>query len=144
LTCHNDWIVIRLVSGDRPFIAFSPLITMNDSSVPFRAFLGAILSIVKGEVVEASAFDDGQTLDTINEGAPGPSGSNSDPDSDNGSGGYQDRLPKGQVVRHRPITRTLARKGDATLTVRPSCAPFISMGRLKFISIDFVIFSTVS
>jgi hypothetical protein len=82
--------VIRLVSGDRPFIAFSPLITMNDSSDPFRVFLGAILSVVKGEVVEASIFDDGQTLDTINKGAPGPSSSNSVPDSDNGSGGYQD------------------------------------------------------
>jgi hypothetical protein len=118
---------------------------MNDSSVPFRAFLGAILSVVKGEVVEASTFDDGQTLDTINEeeGPPGPSGSNPNPDPDNGSGGYKVRPPKGQVA-HRAITRSLVRNGEATLTVRPSCAPFISMGRLKFISIDFVIFSTIS
>jgi hypothetical protein len=144
LTCHNYWIVVRLVRGDRPFIAFSPMITMNDSSVPFRAFLGAILSVVEGEDVEASTFDDDQTLDTIDEEGPSdPSGSNHDSDSNNGSGGYGDRPSKGKVG-HRPVIRSMTRSEAGALTVRPSCAPSISMGRLKFFSIDFVIFPTVS
>src|SRR5260221_14491093 len=74
LPCHNYWIVIRLVTRDNapPFLAFSPLITMEDSSVPFRAFLGAILSVVEGRVVEASVFDGPQA---IPEEAPGEQGS---------------------------------------------------------------------
>jgi hypothetical protein len=112
---------------------------MNDSSVPFRAFLGALLSVSKGEVVEASTFDDGQTLDTVDEG---PSGSNRTLDPDNGSGDHGP--PPKRPVGHRPITRSMAKSGGPMLTVRPSCAPFISMGRLKIISIDFVVFPTVS
>jgi hypothetical protein len=122
LTSHNYWIVIRLVSGDRPFIAFSPLISINDSSVPFRAFLGALLSVFKGGVVEASTFDDGQTLDAIDDG---PSGSNPSLNPDNGSGDHGP--PPKRPVAHRPITRSMVKSGGPTLTVRPSCAPFISM-----------------
>jgi hypothetical protein len=118
---------------------------MNDSSVPFRAFLGAILSVVEGEDVEASTFDDDQTLDTIveEEGPSDPSGSNHNSDSNNGSGGYEDRPSKGKVG-HRSVPRSMTRSEAGALMVRPSCAPFISMGRLKFFSIDFVILPTVS
>src|SRR5712691_2268300 len=95
LTCHNHWIVIRLVrrDNDTPFLAFSPLITMEDSSVPFRAFFGAILTVVKGRAVEASVFDDPQTLDTIEE-APGEEGSSSS-NSDGGDGSGEYRGPSG-------------------------------------------------
>ena len=89
LTCHNYWIVIRLVTRDNapPFLAISPLITMEDSSVPFRAFLGAILSVVEGRVIEASVFDGPQGLDAIQEEAPSEQGSPhiSDDDDDGGS-----------------------------------------------------------
>ena len=62
--------MVRLVGGgsDHPFLAISPLITVEDSSVPFRAFLGAILSDLKGVVVEASEFDDNQILEPIDKG----------------------------------------------------------------------------
>jgi len=86
LSCHNYWIVLRLVGGgEPPFMAFSPQITMEDTSVPFRAFLGAILSVAKRGVVEARAFSDSQILDTIDE-EEDEEGYPSTSDADNGSG----------------------------------------------------------
>jgi hypothetical protein len=55
---------------DRPFLAYSPMITMKDSSVPFRALLGAILSVVKSVPVEPSEFNADIQLDTIVEEGP--------------------------------------------------------------------------
>ena len=97
MTCHNSWIVVRLVGGgsDHPFLAISPLITVEDSSVPFRAFLGAILSDLKGVVVEASEFDDNQILEPIDKGeeeGPPPVS-----DSDDDSGEYRGRSGQGPV-----------------------------------------------
>ncbi len=144
LTCHNHWIVLRLVKGGSkpPFLAFSPLITMEDSSVPFRAFLGAILSVVKGVVVGASASDDSQIFDTIDKEEEG---SSSISDADGGSGEYKVRSGQGPVGP-RAITHKHAQvtSKKAPLMVRPSCHPFISTGDLKLISIDFVIFPTVA
>ena len=142
LTCHNHWIVLRLVKGGSkpPFLAFSPLITMEDTSVPFRALLGAVLSLVKGRVVEASVFSEPQTIDTIEEEAPGEEGSPSfGPDGNDDSGEY--RCPSGEgSAGRRPGTRG---HPAHNLTVRPSCARFY-LNHLKFISIDFIIFPTVS
>ena len=75
LTSHNHWVVFRLVRGGRkpPFLAFSPLITVEDSTVPFRTVLGAVLSVLKGGIVEASPFDNSQILDTIGEEEVGSS-----------------------------------------------------------------------
>ncbi len=56
---------------------------MENSSVPFRAFLGAILSVVKGKAVEASVFNREMELDTINEEEEEESPST--PDADDGS-----------------------------------------------------------
>ena len=104
LTCHTHWIVLRLVKGGGkpPFLAFSPLITMQDSSVPFRAFLGAILSVVKGGVVEDSVFNDPQTLDTIEEDAPGEEGSSSS-NSDGGDDSGACRGRSGEGSADRPL-----------------------------------------
>ena len=67
-SCHNSWIVCRLVKDDvHPFLAYSPITCIEDSSEPFRAFLGAILSVIKGVAVEPSAFHPGVDLDTITE-----------------------------------------------------------------------------
>jgi hypothetical protein len=61
LTCHNHWIVCRLVrDDDNPYLAYSPgisAISIQESSEPFRAFLGAILSVVKDVPVESSAYN---------------------------------------------------------------------------------------
>ena len=57
LTCLNYWIVCRLVRDDiHPYLAYSSEISIEDSSEPFRAFLGAILSVDKGIPVEPSVF----------------------------------------------------------------------------------------
>ena len=66
LSCNNYWIVCRLVRDDDHFyLVYSPEITIRDSSEPFRAFLGAILSVVKDVPVERSAYSSDMELDTI-------------------------------------------------------------------------------
>ena len=68
ITCHNYWIVCRLVRDDHhPFLAYSPIISICDSSVPFRALLGAILSVVKRAPVEPTEFTPNMKLDTLAE-----------------------------------------------------------------------------
>jgi hypothetical protein len=66
ITCHNHWIVCHLVRDDHhPFLAYSPMISIDDSSVPFRALLGAILSVVKKVPVEPTEFNPNMELDTL-------------------------------------------------------------------------------
>ncbi|KAH9975465.1 hypothetical protein BGW80DRAFT_1436615 [Lactifluus volemus] len=68
LTCFNYWIVCRLVrDDDQPYLVYSPGISIQESSEPFRAFLGAILSVVKDVPVESSAYNPNIELDTIEE-----------------------------------------------------------------------------
>jgi len=87
LTCHDYWIVCRLVKDDdHPYLAYSPKISINDSSEPFRAFLGAILSVIKGVPVEASVYSSDMQLDTIEEEKD--NGPSPEDDIDDGSGVY--------------------------------------------------------
>jgi hypothetical protein len=120
LTSHNHWIVIRLVTRTNapPFLTFSPLITMEDSSVPFRTFLGAILSVVKGGIIEPSVFNDLRKLDTIEEQAP-----------------------KEEEPPLSPSDGGRSAQDNLSLTVRPSRARFY-LNRLKFTSIGFNLFPT--
>jgi hypothetical protein len=68
LTCHNYWLVCRLVKDARhPFLAYSSMMSIEDSSEPFRAFLGAILSVVKGVTVQPSPFNLDVELDGVTE-----------------------------------------------------------------------------
>jgi hypothetical protein len=68
LSCHNYWIVCRLVrDGDHPYLAYSPKTSIKDSSEPFRAFLGAILSVIKDVPVEPSAYSSDMELDSVEE-----------------------------------------------------------------------------
>jgi hypothetical protein len=68
LTCHNHWIVCRLVrDDDNPYLAYSPGISIQESSEPFRAFLSAILSVIKDVPVESSAYNPNIELVTIEE-----------------------------------------------------------------------------
>ncbi|KAH9973315.1 hypothetical protein BGW80DRAFT_1459207 [Lactifluus volemus] len=83
LTCFNYWIVCRLVRDDHhPYLVYSPGISIQESSEPFRAFLGAILSVVKDVPVESSAYNPNIELDTIEE---------EQGDIDDGSGEYHNR-----------------------------------------------------
>jgi hypothetical protein len=84
LTCFNYWIVCRLVRDDHhPYLVYSPGISIQESSEPFRAFLGAILSVVKDVPVKSSAYNPNIKLDTIEE---------EQDDIDDGSGEWEYRV----------------------------------------------------
>ncbi len=104
------------------------MITMENSSVPFRAFLGAILSVVKGKAVEASVFNREMELDTINEEEEEESPST--PDADDGSGKYKGpgKEPIGSGPATRSGDRTAASSKKATLMARTFYAPFYFNG----------------
>ncbi|KAM6493292.1 hypothetical protein JOM56_011426 [Amanita muscaria] len=87
LTCHNYWIVCRLVRDDQhPYLVYSSKISIEDSSEPFRAFLGAILSVVQGVPVEHSTYSPDMKLDTEEESPL------TKDDIDDDSGTYQGSL----------------------------------------------------
>lgn len=67
ITSHNEWIACRLVrrDGHHPFLVYSNMVTMQDSSIPFRAFLAAILSVMHHIDVEPSVFDPTIALDIV-------------------------------------------------------------------------------
>ncbi|KAH9004927.1 hypothetical protein EDB86DRAFT_2796383 [Lactarius hatsudake] len=107
LTCHNYWVVCRLVSNnDNPFLAYSPLCSIEDSSEPFRALLGAILSVLKGVPVQASEFNPAMvpdTIPTIPEKEEG--GSSPEDNADDGSGEYRGSSTK-NISSEPPATRS--------------------------------------
>ncbi|KAH9027919.1 hypothetical protein EDB84DRAFT_286205 [Lactarius hengduanensis] len=110
LTCHNYWIVCRLVSDDdNPFLAFSPMFSIEGSSEPFRAFLSAILSVLSGAPVQVSEFNPTIVLDIIpEEGDGGPF----EDDVDDGSGEYRGRSTT-NISSTPPMTRSRATSRDA-------------------------------
>ena len=68
ITCHNCWIVCCLVRDDHPpFLAYSLMISINNTSMPFRALLSAILSVVKKVPVKPTKFSPKIELDTIDD-----------------------------------------------------------------------------
>jgi hypothetical protein len=80
--------VCRLVrDDDHPYLVYSPIISIEDSSEPFQAFLGAILSVIKDVPIESSAYNPDIQLDTIEE----EQGRGTEPenDIDDGSGAYR-------------------------------------------------------
>ncbi|KAH9176767.1 hypothetical protein EDB89DRAFT_2112700 [Lactarius sanguifluus] len=111
LTCHNYWIVCRLVNDDdKPFLAFSPMFSIEDSSEPFRAFLGVILSVLTGAPVQASEFNPTMVLDIIpKEGDGGPL---PDDDINEGLVEYQGRSTT-DTSSTLPMTRSRATTSDA-------------------------------
>jgi hypothetical protein len=91
---------------DNPYLAYSPGISIEDSSEPFRAFLGAILSVVKGVPVESSAYNPNIQLDTI--GEEQGDGPLPESDIDGGKGEYQGSSGRGADTGS-PMTRSRAR-----------------------------------
>lgn len=59
LSCHNYWIICHLVSrhDGEPFLVYSPCSSIENSSEPFRAFLGAVLSVQNGVPVHTSTIN---------------------------------------------------------------------------------------
>jgi hypothetical protein len=77
----------------KPYLVYSPGISTQNSSEPFRAFLGATLSVAKGVPVERSTYNPGIQLDTIKEEQD--DGRLPGDDIDDGSGGYQGSSRRG-------------------------------------------------
>ncbi|KAN0102364.1 hypothetical protein V8E52_012018 [Russula decolorans] len=117
VTCHNYWIVCRLVrDDDRPFLAYSPKISIQDSSEPFRAFLGAILSVLNGAYIEPSIFNpDIQLNSTIIEDTD--EGHLPEDDIEEHSGAYPGRPSKGSGTES-PMTRYRARAAHDNAKLR--------------------------
>ena len=109
ITCHNYWIVCRLVRDDHhPFLAYSPMISIDDSSVPFRALLGAILSVVKKVPAEPTEFNPRMKFDAlVKEQDEGPS---ADDDIDDGSP-YSASSGE-EIMKNPPNTRSRHRTGQ--------------------------------
>ncbi len=103
---------------NHPFLAYSTITSIEDSSEPFRAFLGAILSVVEGVPVEPSTFN--VELDIIIEEDEDP-GVLSENDIDDNSGAYRGRSSTG-TARDPPLTRNRARDQamEPELMARPS------------------------
>jgi len=123
LTCYNHWIVCRLVrDDDNPYLAYSPAISIQESSEPFRAFLGAILSVVKDVPVESSAYNPDIKLDTIEK------------EKDDGSGEYQGSSGRG--ADNPPMTRSCDRNSrgntESELLVHTFLGRYRSLGSLTF------------
>ena len=110
LSCHNYWIVCRLVNDlTDPFLAFSPKISIEDSSEPFRAFLGAILSVRKGAHVVPSTFNRHMQFDPIMEDTDeGPFPEDDIDDINDNSGPYRGGS---NSAAEPPTTRSRAERG---------------------------------
>jgi len=118
LFCHNYWIVCRLVKDDNhPFLAYSTITSIKDSSEPFRAFLGAILSVVEGIAVRPSTFDPDMELDTVMEEHDDPGIVPEDGIGD-GSGACPGRSSTGTARDPRNCARDQAT--ESGLMARPS------------------------
>jgi hypothetical protein len=130
LSCHNYWIVCRFVRDDNhPYLAYSPEFSIENSSEPFRAFLGAILSVVKGVPVESSAYNSDMEFDTIKEKAN--KGPLPEHDIDDGSESYQGSSGGGAATG-RPMTRAHGRHENTEfdLMVRAFPCRYLSLGLL--------------
>jgi hypothetical protein len=107
------------------------MISIEDSSEPFRAFLGAILSVVKGVPVESSAYNSDMEFDTIEKEAD--DGPLPEDDIDDGSGSYQGSSGGGTATGY-PMTRQHAHGGHENigfeLMVRPFPCRSLSPGLL--------------
>ena len=139
ITCHNYWIVCRLVRDDHhTFLAYSPMISIDDSSVPFRALLGAILSVVKKVPVEPTKFNPNMGLDTlVEEQDEGPL-----PEDDIKDGSAYSASSGEETANDPPNTRnrhrTDQRKAESGLMVCPCLlSPVICLAHL---SLDHLVF----
>ena len=132
LTCHNLWIVCRLVrDDDNPYLVYSPVPNIEESSEPFRAFLSAILSVAKDVSVDSSAYNPNMELDAIVEEQDDRSLSKHD--IDDGSGEYPgagreaDTPPMPRHRDHNSRGNT-----ESNLLVRASLGRCRSLGSLNF------------
>jgi hypothetical protein len=118
---------------DNPFLAYSPKCSIENSSKPFRAFLGAILSVLKAAPVEPSVFNPDMELDFIPDDEPLP-----EDDIDDCSGTYRGASST-SVSLKAPMTRSRGTTGreaaESGLMVRPIPGRCLSLGSLVYLQI---------
>jgi hypothetical protein len=83
---------------NHPYLAYSPKTSIENSSKPFRAFLGSILSVVEDFPVACSTYSPDMQLDTIEE--EDDDDDHSQENDDDGSGPYRGRLGGGAAAGH--------------------------------------------
>jgi hypothetical protein len=114
-----------------PYLAYSPDISIEESSEPFRAFLGATLSVVKGVPVESSTYNPNIKLDTIEEEGEQDDGPLPESDIDDSSGEYQPS--SGTEADTPPKTRGHGRGNtESELLVNTFLGRYRSLGSLTF------------
>ena len=126
LTCHNYWIVCRLVKdANRPYLAYSPEISIKDSSEPGRAFLGAVLSVAKDVPVERSTYSSNMKLDIIKEEED--EGFLPEDDIDDDSGAYLGSSGGKATTSYPAVCRRAHDEHDSELIVRPFLRQYLSL-----------------
>jgi hypothetical protein len=136
LTSFNDWIVCRLVrDDDNPYLVYSPGISIQGSSEPFRAFLGAILSVVKNVPVKSSNPNIG--LDPIKEEEEQDDGPSPEDNIDDSSGEYQGSSGSGADTP--PMTRSRGRNShgntESELLVHTFLGRYRSLGSFTHLQV---------
>lgn len=135
LTSHNHWIICRLVSNaHNPFLAYSPCISMEDSSEPFRALLGAMLSVYHNIPVLATVFSDNNVLE---EDPREDQGDGMVMEDNTDAGSYVDDSNTSTITLKVPMSHSRMGVGQATgseLMVHPITSHFLSVGSLVHFS----------
>jgi hypothetical protein len=115
---------------DHPYLAYSPEITIKDSSEPFRAFLGAILSVVKDVPVERSAYSSDMELDIVEEEEE--DGPLPEDDIEDDSGAYQGSSG-GRATTSHPATHSREDENtESELIVRLFLGRYLLLGLLIY------------
>jgi hypothetical protein len=115
LTCHNLWIVFRLTMvNNKRVLAYSPMLDIDNSSIPFRAYLGAVLSADGDFAVEHTIVPVDVTLDA----SPEEDDAEDPPPDDDDDDGWGEYKPSARGNSSSEAT------GDYNLTVSfLSCSP---------------------
>ena len=114
---------------NHPYLAYSPEFTIKDSSEPFRAFLGAILSVVRDVPVEGSTYSsDMDAIEEEEDDGPLP-----EDDIDN-SGAYQGSL-SGRATGSRKDENN-----ESELIVRPFLSWPIFIAWVAYLLLGYFVF----
>jgi hypothetical protein len=95
-------------------LAYSPFLEIKDSSRPFLAYLGALLSVIRNVPVQPTIFPTNIGLDDLDEDDEDEEDPVSDSENDSGS----EYLPPGNTTSNgngatsQPLTRSQRRSGS--------------------------------
>jgi hypothetical protein len=90
--------VLRLTKvGDERVLAYSPMINISNSSIPFRAFLGAILSVFRNIPVRPTVLPATSIMDMLAEDE-GDKEEDAEPSSDDDGGPSESYKPSAHGI----------------------------------------------